>query len=95
MNLELKFNENVDNKVVKAGEFIFFYLTKMYEPKIEVIDGKKLNIYHDKDSLNIEIKNRILEDALEVKLLSYNLEAGELTEEDVIKTKITKVAKVA
>ena len=95
MNLELKFNENVDNKVVKAGEFIFSYLTKMYEPKIEVIDGKKLNIYHDKDSLNIEIKNRILEDALEVKLLSYNLEAGELTEEDVIKTKITKVAKVA
>lgn len=95
MNLELKFNEDVDDKAVKAGEFIFSYLTKMYEPKIEVIDGKKLNIYHDKDSLNIEIKNRILEDALEVKLLSYNLEAGELTEEDVIKTKITKVAKVA
>ena len=95
MNLELKFNEDVDDKAVKVGEFIFSYLTKMYEPKIEVIDGKKLNIYHDKDSLNIEIKNRILEDALEVKLLSYNLEAGELTEEDVIKTKITKVAKVA
>ena len=95
MNLELKFNEDIDDKAVKAGEFIFSYLTKMYEPKIEVIDGKKLNIYHDKDSLNIEIKNRILEDALEVKLLSYNLEAGELTEEDVIKTKITKVAKIA